>query len=54
MIRDEYLAGATARALAQKYRTSATSVYRRASLERWTKEALGDAVARKAWPILTN
>lgn len=47
MIRDEYLAGATARALAKKYRTSPTSIYRRASEERWTKETLGDAVARK-------
>ena len=46
LIRDEYVAGATARALAKKYRTSPSSIYRHAVAEHWTKEALGDAVAR--------
>lgn len=46
LIRDEYAAGATARELARKYRTSATSIYRYASLEGWTKQAVSEALAR--------
>lgn len=46
MVRADYLAGATARELARKYRTSPSSVYRHASAGGWTKQKLGDAVAR--------
>jgi len=48
MIRTEYLNGATARALAKKYRVSPTSIYRHACQEGWTKEAMAEAVSRKS------
>ncbi|MEZ5959071.1 MAG: hypothetical protein R3C30_01405 [Hyphomonadaceae bacterium] len=47
-IRAEYLNGATARALAKKYRVSPTSIYRHACQEGWTKEAMAEAVSRKS------
>jgi hypothetical protein len=48
MIRAEYLNGATARALAKKYRVSPTSIYRHACQEGWTKEKMAEAVSRKS------
>ncbi|CAN5381365.1 hypothetical protein BH09PSE2_BH09PSE2_08920 [soil metagenome] len=44
MIRGEYLGGATAKALSQKWGVSATSIYRHASQEGWTKADRGAAV----------
>ena len=43
MIRDEYLSGWTAKAIAEKWRVSPTSVYRHASDGGWNKYARGQA-----------
>lgn len=45
MVREEYLAGATAKQIAAKWKVSPTSIYRHAYTEGWTKEKHGDAVA---------
>ena len=44
LIREEYLAGATAKEIAAKWRVSPTSVYRHACQDGWTKERRGEAV----------
>lgn len=51
LIRDQYVSGVTARVLAKKYRTSPTSIYRRASQEGWTKQASGQAMGRAPQPL---
>lgn len=48
MIREEYLAGATAKQLALKWGTSPTSIYRHACQEGWTKENYAQALEESA------
>ena len=48
MIRAEYLAGATAKQLAMKWKVSPTSIYRHACDEGWTKEGRAKAIDAEA------
>lgn len=53
-IGEEYRNGATAKALAAKWRVSPTSIYRHACKDGWTKKTHGDAVARAHVTAIEN